>query len=465
MPENEGGQALPGIVPVRYETRKGASDTSFSNNLFDSSPVFIAAFSEFVRSVRTYFAHSESASRVNVNIGPVETVDLKAHISSLTEDGWRRRLFALANGLGCFAVSPSFLHRYDSLLKSGLILSKTPVDDDTKRLSGLRDLFANFEAGFQPLEMQLVTLEEAPLRKPLESEVPEDRALGLTLAFGARRTSAEIRVLMSSELIGQLASRALKKFSRAQLRTIAFSHHFPGDERRAKLPIPRDILSKLRYFREQESLRSARQVLTEETRRKLAKKVQEILDYYRQRAIGDITTTKEGRIASKPTDEEFSGTVAERLARLDEYVAKHPEKTPSESLQQLAPEILDWAAEASRPSRQAEAPPLPKKAPELWKNRKSGETPPVFVERVYGPWLGEGLTRTFLHSADKPLYNALAKWAERHGNFGVELPKGKAETADWADRVLSGGKQENAELREARRRLRALERRSIKERE
>ena len=69
---------------------------------------------------------------------------------------------------------------------------------------------------------------------------------------------------------------------------------------------------------------------------------------------------------------------------------------------------------------------LPERAPVLWTDRKTrfGEarvTPVQFIEAIYGPWLGKGLTRKRLHDLDTPLYHALSVWEKRHPNDRMTL--------------------------------------------
>jgi hypothetical protein len=61
-------------------------------------------------------------------------------------------------------------------------------------------------------------------------------------------------------------------------------------------------------------------------------------------------------------------------------------------------------------------PALPEKAPEKWSERTAGRTenPVTFINRVYAPWLGKGLTRPHLNQLDHSLYVAHAKWQKRH---------------------------------------------------
>lgn len=51
--------------------------------------------------------------------------------------------------------------------------------------------------------------------------------------------------------------------------------------------------------------------------------------------------------------------------------------------------------------------PLPKIAPELYKDRPDGEGAIEFTKRVYSPWLGKNLCRSDIQKLDVKLYNAL----------------------------------------------------------
>ena len=60
-------------------------------------------------------------------------------------------------------------------------------------------------------------------------------------------------------------------------------------------------------------------------------------------------------------------------------------------------------------------PELPSEAPELWADRKGRkENPVASIRRVYGRWLGRGLTRSHLRTLDLALYQAFAVWMHRH---------------------------------------------------
>ncbi len=111
---------------------------------------------------------------------------------------------------------------------------------------------------------------------------------------------------------------------------------------------------------------------------------------------------------------------------------------------------------------------LPNLAPATWKNDKqSGETPPAFVKRVYGEWLGNGFTRATVRHLDPPLTQAITNWL-RHNEWpaDVDLPTLKEQNTRWVERVEREGLAavipdgaSSAVLREARRLTAAKERR------
>ncbi len=78
---------------------------------------------------------------------------------------------------------------------------------------------------------------------------------------------------------------------------------------------------------------------------------------------------------------------------------------------------------------------MPLRAPELWKDRKTGRevTPVDFIRKYYGPWLGGGgsgacLSRAVLHRLDLPLYNAYVARIRRQPTEDLKLPTEARET-------------------------------------
>jgi hypothetical protein len=81
---------------------------------------------------------------------------------------------------------------------------------------------------------------------------------------------------------------------------------------------------------------------------------------------------------------------------------------------------------------------VPTEAPETYQGLRGPETPPQFVKRVYGPWLGQGLTRADIRKLDPKLSVAITNWLSRPGNewpADVDLPT----KAEQNERLLSAG--------------------------
>lgn len=81
---------------------------------------------------------------------------------------------------------------------------------------------------------------------------------------------------------------------------------------------------------------------------------------------------------------------------------------------------------------------LPVQAPEIYGGLRGPETPPEFVKRVYGPWLGQGLDRAHIKHLDPKLYTAIDNWTRKPGNewpADVDLPT----RAEQNQRILNGG--------------------------
>jgi len=117
-------------------------------------------------------------------------------------------------------------------------------------------------------------------------------------------------------------------------------------------------------------------------------------------------------------------------------------------------------------------PPLPAEPPERWiGGRGCPETPPDFIRRVYGEWLGKGFTRATLRHLDPPLARAVDNWLRTNEMpADIDLPTLKEQNTRWVDRVeregiaavLPEGSAELA-LREGRRLATAKHRRSQKQ--
>lgn len=82
----------------------------------------------------------------------------------------------------------------------------------------------------------------------------------------------------------------------------------------------------------------------------------------------------------------------------------------------LLAQELGLSATFKQASAKAKASKFPDQAPELWADRPKGtrESPADFIIRVYGRWIKKGFARPDLRRLDAPLYQAFAKWIERH---------------------------------------------------
>ena len=74
---------------------------------------------------------------------------------------------------------------------------------------------------------------------------------------------------------------------------------------------------------------------------------------------------------------------------------------------------------------------LPSEAPATWKADKlAGDTPPEFIKRVYGEWLGKGLDRPTVRRLDPSLGQALDNWLRKNDMPpDVDLPTAKERNA------------------------------------
>lgn len=87
-----------------------------------------------------------------------------------------------------------------------------------------------------------------------------------------------------------------------------------------------------------------------------------------------------------------------------------------------------------------EPPPLPTKAPMLWKEaREKGikVDPHIFTHLYYRKWIGHGLTRQHLNRLDPDLYRALSVWEHRHPQDRIAAIPTLAEVLDQRIAKLS----------------------------
>jgi len=139
----------------------------------------------------------------------------------------------------------------------------------------------------------------------------------------------------------------------------------------------------------------------------------------------------EGFIGEESTDKTSQRTVADRLAELDVYAAKHPGEQVSARLLKLVPELNDLLTYGIAIAARS----VPTKAPALWKeDRLPHEKPADFVTRVYGQWAGR-ITLADVRKTDAPLWAALENFKSYHDRLptGFHLPTLHQHYAGWAE--------------------------------
>lgn len=169
------------------------------------------------------------------------------------------------------------------------------------------------------------------------------------------------------------------------------------------------------------------------------------------------------------SNSESSPTLVQRLERLTEYARAHDERTVRDYAALLLP---DWQIGEKPKGATLDTSTLPTEAPEKYAGLRGPETPPAFVKRVYGEWLGHGLTRAHIRQLDPTLSKAIDNWLSKPGNewpADIDLPTLKEQNTRWADRVGKEGIMSAVEglspqeaVRESRR-LTALRHRRSKE--
>lgn len=129
-------------------------------------------------------------------------------------------------------------------------------------------------------------------------------------------------------------------------------------------------------------------------------------------------------------------SVEERLLDLERFARREGVAAVAKL---LFPELQRIEMLAARTSLTLE---LPTVAPEQYVGLRGPESPPEFVKRVYGPWLGQGLTRAHLGKLDPKLYTAINNWLSRPGNVwpdDVDLPTKSQHTSRMIDKVQTEG--------------------------
>jgi hypothetical protein len=162
----------------------------------------------------------------------------------------------------------------------------------------------------------------------------------------------------------------------------------------------------------------------------------------------------------------------DRLNIIELYVQQNGSSGVKDFIRAVFHELYSPEVEKNEPhesyiTRNAD---MPNSAPEIYPGLRGPETPPEFVKRVYGEWLGKGLTRADIRKLDPKLSIAINNWLSRPGNewpTDVDLPTLKEQNDRDLERLESHGINELVSgdvpattIREAQRLLAAKARRS-----
>ncbi len=151
----------------------------------------------------------------------------------------------------------------------------------------------------------------------------------------------------------------------------------------------------------------------------------------------DSTAATASKLEKAGANASSSGSLAEKLAAIDEFAAQHPGAPVSDKILETFPELLKIQA----PERVT----LPSEPPAHWPEDRIAvkgvlETPPDFIRRNYAQWLGKGLTRADIRRLDKPLSTALDNWLRRNPMpDDLDLPTLKEQNSRWIDRIEREG--------------------------
>lgn len=131
-----------------------------------------------------------------------------------------------------------------------------------------------------------------------------------------------------------------------------------------------------------------------------------------------------------------------RLEHLLRYAERNGDVGLIEYSRLLLPEVSKTrVSEISEMPATLQTTALPTVAPATWKaDKQDGETPPSFVKRVYGEWLGQGFTRATVRHLDPPLAQAITNWLRNNEwPADVDLPTLKEQNNRWVDKLEKEG--------------------------
>jgi hypothetical protein len=173
--------------------------------------------------------------------------------------------------------------------------------------------------------------------------------------------------------------------------------------------------------------------------------IRDMLSVATENAIFDIILTSEDYItddgsAVKPGKSDLDL----RIRVFEMAVLETRGEGAGELLRKMFPELSESNAVGQPSSATAleQSDQLPTTAPALWASDKQrGDTPPEFIKRHYGPWLGKGLTRPDVKRLDPQLYTALSNWL-RHNEIpaDLDLPTLKEKNDRWVAKIEAEGR-------------------------
>ena len=169
----------------------------------------------------------------------------------------------------------------------------------------------------------------------------------------------------------------------------------------------------------------------------LSHSIEVILEKYNNIETPLHETLLDSREGNKPHDQAIS-----KIDQLKQHAIKHGYDGLEDRARELfpewnfAPRRLD---EFTTPNPDRDSA-MPEAAPETYQGLRGPESPPEFVQRVYGPWLGQGLTRAHVRKLDPGLYQAINNWSRKNEwPADVDLPTLKEQNDRWVDRVKNVG--------------------------
>ena len=142
----------------------------------------------------------------------------------------------------------------------------------------------------------------------------------------------------------------------------------------------------------------------------------------------------------------FAG-IKEEVIR--QFLERHPEYAQAIDAMSATPSPTLAPAPAGKERQLGTGHSLPEKAPALWaKDKRPDDTPPVFIQRHYGPWLGKGFSQATLRHLDPQAEKAWRHWKRKNDTPPwFDLPTKSEQLARETSVLAPPGSPEAAALR------------------